>query len=66
MDKYIEKALMAIKERIPEDCEAEYQQVRKNNDVLLDGFIIRENGNNIAPTFYLSSDEREKLSPDVI
>lgn len=64
MDKYIQDALIKLKEILPENCTAEYQQVKKNNGVLLDGFIIREEGNSIAPTFYLSESERADLSPE--
>lgn len=64
MDNYIEKALKTINKKIPADCEADYQQVKKNNGVILDGFIIREQGNSIAPTFYLSQEDRENMTPE--
>ena len=64
MDKYIDKALKNLEVLLPANCEAQYKQVRKNNGVLLDGFIIKEEGNDIAPTFYLSEQERVKYSPE--
>lgn len=64
MDKYIQDALKKLKEILPENCTAEYQQIRKNNGIWLDGFIIKEDGNSIAPTFYLSESERADLSPE--
>lgn len=64
MDKYILSALDAMKWKLPEDCSVEHQQVRKNNGVILDGFIIREAGKNIAPTFYLYDKDREQYTPE--
>lgn len=63
MDNYIKEALDAIKNKLPER-EVEYQQVKKNNGVTRDGFIIRSKDTSIAPIFYLTDDEREELTPE--
>lgn len=63
MDNYINKAVQRLQTKLP-DCEIEYKQIKKNNGVLMDGFIIKEAGNNIAPTFYLTDYDREYLTPE--
>lgn len=64
MDNYINAVLKAMNEKLPDGCSVEYRQVKKNNGILKDGFVVREEGNSIAPTFYLTDKERKNLSPD--
>ena len=64
MYSYVEEALIALKRKMPDDCDAEYQQVKKNNGVVRDGFVIHKIGKSIAPTFYLTDKEKERLTPD--
>ena len=53
--EFTKSVLKKIKERLGEGYEAELQQVRKNNDVLLHGLTIHSEQSNIIPTIYLES-----------
>lgn len=44
-----------ISERLGERYNVELQEVRKNNNVCLQGLIIQEKGKNLAPTIYLDN-----------
>lgn len=66
MNSYIEEALIALKRKMPDDCDAEYQQVKKNNGVVRDGFVIHKMGKSIAPTFYLTDKEKEKIEAELL
>ncbi len=44
-----------ISNELPKNTSVQFQQVRKTNDVVLDGLTFRENSRNICPTIYLNS-----------
>ncbi len=64
MDKYIEMTIATMKDIFPDDCEVTYQQVKKNNGVLLDGIVVRTKEKNIAPTYYVSAKEKKDFTPE--
>lgn len=50
---FIQEVVEELKNQFGDDYSIEVQEVKKNNDVVLTGLIIREEGINIAPTIYL-------------
>ncbi len=44
-----------LKERLDEEAEVNYQEIRKNNDVLYKGFVIQKQNSNVSPTIYMNS-----------
>ena len=53
---FLEELSHRMEESYPERLETEQTKVLKNNSVLLHGFLIREKGSRIAPTFYLGDE----------
>lgn len=63
--EFTRKVQEAVKERVEEGKQVEIQEVRKNNNVLLQGLLIHGTERNVAPTIYLNSfwDAYEKGIP---
>lgn len=52
-NEFTEKILIKIDERLWPEEEAVFKKIKKNNDLVLSGIVIRERGKNIAPTIYI-------------
>lgn len=63
--EFTRKVQEAVKERVEEGKQVEIQEVRKNNNVILQGLLIHGTEHNVAPTIYLNSfwDAYEKGIP---
>lgn len=66
--EFVLKVQKAIKERVGEGYQVEVQEVRKNNNVILQGLMIHAQEQNVSPTIYLNSfwDAYEKGIPFVV
>ncbi len=53
LKRFIHKITQGVQEFIGEKAVVENRRVTKNNNVILDGLIIRERGQNAAPAIYL-------------
>lgn len=63
--EFTRKVQEAVKERVEKGKQVEIQEVRKNNNVILQGLLIHGTEHNVAPTIYLNSfwDAYEKGIP---
>lgn len=63
--QFKEIVLEKLKDRY-HDAMVSITSVTKNNGIVLDGLVIREDGRNISPTIYLQSFWRDKLDDNAI
>lgn len=52
---FLLKVRLELEKRLGEDAHVKLQKVRKNNNVMYNGFIIQRKDSNISPTIYMDS-----------
>ncbi len=61
-EEFVQNIRQAVEERLGEGFRVTLQTVRKNNNVLMKGLIISQEGKNISPTVYLDSYYRDYIN----
>lgn len=53
LERFLEEVQEKVQEIVGESARVQVHEVRKNNNVILQGMTILRNGNNVTPTIYL-------------
>ncbi len=65
-EKFIERIKMGVQEELGDEVTTRMQQVLKNNDIKLDGLVIKYGSCEVAPTIYLNEYYEEfKLGKEI-